>query len=225
MMDRLFVGLAFGAALVLAGCDWLAIIRQQKSLEYVFKPATMVAIITAAWLLTRSPHDIWMARFFLPGFVLSLAGDVFLLLSGSNFFLAGLVSFLLAHVCYIAGLNPTLPPWPAVALLVIVAAVGMTLYRSIAAGLRRQNMTGLLGPVALYSLVLSLMLFSAWATLFRPEWIALRRALVSVGASLFFVSDATLAWDRFVAPLPGGRLIVMVTYHLAQVMLAASIAR
>ncbi len=211
-------------SLFLALIDWLAVARHRKRLEYVFKPATLVAVLIGAWLLTQDAHDVWQARFFLPGLAFSLAGDVFLMLPGERFFLPGLVSFLLAHLCYIAGLNPTLPPCPTLVLLVIVAAIGVTLYRSIAAGLRRQGQRALLVPVALYSVVLSLMLFSAWATLFRPEWTSLRRGLVIVGASLFFGSDAMLAWDRFVAPSSRLRLLVIVTYHLGQVALAASIA-
>lgn len=217
-------GLAFGGALILAALDWLAVARHWKRLEYVFKPGTLVVVIVAAWLLTRGSHDTWLARFFLPGLLLSLVGDVFLLLPGQEHFLLGLVSFLLAHVCYIIGLNPTLPPWPSLAILVVVAIIGLMLYRGIASGLRRQGQMALLAPVAVYSLVLSMMLFSAWATLFRPEWTALRRGMVIVGASLFFASDAMLAWNQFVAPSPLGRLRVMVTYHLGQMALAASLA-
>lgn len=216
--------LAFGAALVLAAIDWLAVARRQKRLEYIFKPATLAAVLTGACLLTRGPHDDWQACFFLPGLAFSLAGDVFLMLPGKRFFLPGLVAFLLAQLCYIAGLNPTPPPWPALMLLVVVAAIGLTLYRGIAAGLRRRGQTALLIPVMLYSLVLSLTLFSAWATLFRPEWTVLRRWSVIVGASLFFASDAMLAWDRFVTPSSWLRMLVIVTYHLGQVALAASIA-
>ena len=36
------------------------------------------------------------------------------------------------------------------------------------------------------------------------------------GAVLFYVSDATLAWNRFLEPRRFGPLAVMVTYHLAQ---------
>jgi uncharacterized membrane protein YhhN len=217
-------GLALGAAFVLAVLDWLAVARSWKEAEYAFKPATLVVILIAAWLITRGPHDAWLARFFLPGFVFSLAGDVFLMLPSERFFVPGLASFLLAHICYIIGLNPTLPPLLAVIPLVVVTLIGMMLFRGIASGLRKHGQTALLGPVALYSVVLSLMLFSAWATLFRPEWTITRRLFVIVGASMFFASDAMLAWDKFVELLPGGHTKVMVTYHLAQFALAASIA-
>jgi uncharacterized membrane protein YhhN len=215
---------ALVTALILALIDWVTVARRQKRLEYVFKPATLVVVLIGAWLLTREPHDAWQARFFLLGLAFSLAGDVFLMLPGERFFLPGLAVFLLAHLCYIVGLNPTLPPCPALVFLVVVAVVGVTLDRSIVAGLRRQGQTSLLVPVAIYSLVLGLMLFSAWATLFRPEWTPLRQALVITGASLFFASDAMLAWNRFVAPSFWLRMLVIVTYHLGQMALVTSIA-
>lgn len=209
---------------MLAAIDWLAVARRQRRLEYVFKPATLVAILVGARLLTRGPHDAWQARFFLPGLALSLAGDVFLMLRSERLFLVGLAAFLLAHLCYIVGLNPTMPPLSALLILVPVAFIGVALYRGIAAGLRQRDKKGMLIPVAIYSVMLGLMLFSAWATLFRPAWTPLRRGLVIAGATLFFVSDAMLAWDRFVSPSPSARLRVHITYHLGQLALAASIA-
>ncbi len=217
-------GWAFGAAFMLAIWNWITVARHWRRAEYISKPATTIAIVIVALLIMRGPHDARLAQFFLPGFVFSLAGDVFLMLPGTRFFMLGLISFLVAHVCYIIGLNPSLPPLPALIPLVIIAAIGLLLVRGIASGLRRSGQKALLGPVAIYSGVLSLMLFSAWATLFRPEWTALRRALVIAGGSLFFASDSMLAWDKFVQLLPGGHTKVMVTYHLAQLALAASIA-
>jgi uncharacterized membrane protein YhhN len=219
-------GWALYPALIVAGLDWLAIARCQRRLEFILKPATLALVLVAAWLLTRGPHDAWLARFFLPGLVFSLAGDIFLLLPNERFFLPGLAAFLLAHLCYILGLNSTPPPWPALALVIVVAVISLALFRDIAMGLQQRQQTALLIPVALYSLILSLMLFSAWATLFRPEWTLLRRAMVIAGASLFFASDAMLARNLFVtqSTAPSARLRVMITYHLGQMALAACIA-
>ena len=214
---------SFVFSLCVAAVDWVVVARRHARLDYVFKPATLVAVFFSAWLLTQGVHDIWQARFFLPGLAFSLAGDVLLLMPGKRFFLAALVSFLLAHACYIAGLNPTLPPWPAPALLIFVAIVGVPLYRAIAAGLRRRGQSKLLAPVVLYGVVIGLMLCSAWATLFRPQWSPLRRGLVVAGASLFFVSDTMLAWDRFVVRSHLLHVLVRITYHLGQMALAASL--
>jgi uncharacterized membrane protein YhhN len=68
--------------------------------------------------------------------------------------------------------------------------------------------------------VISLMLFFAATTLFRPAWIPLPAILVILGAGLFYLSDAVLAYDRFVCPVKVGDLIVMMTYHLGQILIA-----
>jgi uncharacterized membrane protein YhhN len=41
---------------------------------------------------------------------------------------------------------------------------------------------------------------------------------------LFFISDTTLAYNKFVAPLPNGRVIVMITYHLGQILIVLGAA-
>ena len=214
-------------ALALAATDWVAVARGAKKVRYFSKPAAIVAIILWALALTRGPHDAWQARFFIPGLVFSLAGDVFLLLPGEWFFVLGLGAFLLAHVCYIIGLNPTLPPVPPLPGLVLstaVAGMAASLFRRIVAGLHLQGKSSLRAPVALYTAVIGVMLLSAWFTLFRPEWIPRRRFWVILGASLFCLSDAVLALERFVSPGRWKRVVVIATYHLAQMALVASIA-
>lgn len=210
-------------ALLPAAGDWLAVARGWRRLEYVCKPATMFALLVGAWVATRGPHDAWQAQFFLPGLALSLVGDVFLMLRRERLFLAGLIAFLLAHVCYVAGFNSSLPPWPSLVVLIPIAGIGAVLFRRLARGLRERDQRRMMLPVAVYSLVISVMLFSAWSTPFRPAWEAVRSSLAVVGGSLFFVSDAILAWDRFVRSFPTARLWVHMAYHLGQLALEASI--
>ncbi len=211
-------------ALVLGVVNWIAVARAQKRVEYIVKPGTLILVIIAAWLLKRGAADARLALFFVLGLCFSLAGDVFLMLPGEQFFIPGLISFFIAHVFYIIGLNPTLPPLGSVVALVVVTALGGWLYTRIAAGLRQQGQLAMRMPVAAYATILSLMLFSAWATWFRPTWPTVARLAVSLGATLFFASDSMLAWNKFVTPSPVLRVLVMVTYHLAQFALAATIA-
>ena len=44
-----------------------------------------------------------------------------------------------------------------------------------------------------------------------------------VGASLFFASDALIAWNRFIGETRQGALAIIITYHLAQVGLVLSL--
>jgi len=217
----MYLSLSF--ALACAVVDWIAVARQNSRLEYIFKPATMLAVIGATLWLMQSPHDAWQARWFLAAFVFSLAGDIFLMLPDKRWFIFGLGAFLVAHLCYILGLNPTLPPAPAFLLLVpIVLVVGSVVWR-VVSHLRAADHASLVPPVMVYGAAMALMLFSAWATIFRPEWSETRRVLVIVGATLFFISDAMLAWNRFVKPFDAAKLGVIMTYHLAQIAFAASI--
>ena len=70
----------------------------------------------------------------------------------------------------------------------------------------------MLGPVIGYSLVISAMLVSAFGT--ADGWAV-------AGAGLFYVSDTTLAFNRFVRPSKVLSVTVMVTYHLGQAGLVA----
>lgn len=211
----------FIIALCPAILDWIAVAQNDRRREHIFKPATLVVIwIGAALLAYQGTAHPRLARYFLLALALSLAGDIFLMLPDEPFFLPGLIAFFLAHLSYILGLTPTLPPAPALSLLIVIAPISLLFYRRIAAGLRARDQDEMLLPTAAYTLILSLMLWSAWATFFRPGWTPTGRALVAGGATLFFASDAMLAWNRFVTSSSILNIAVIVAYHLAQIALA-----
>ena len=47
--------------------------------------------------------------------------------------------------------------------------------------------------------------------------------LALAGALLFFYSDAILAWNKFVKPLPAGRVVNIVPYHVGEALLVLSL--
>ena len=109
-----------GLAAAFAVAKWWAVWRRAKGLEYVAKPVTLLALIATA--ATLVPEDDVRQKWFLLALVLSLAGDVFLMLP-RDLFVAGLASFLAAHVAYIAGFGLG-QAWPwilGVAVLSLVA--------------------------------------------------------------------------------------------------------
>jgi uncharacterized membrane protein YhhN len=206
-----------GIALFIAIIDWFAVAKNLTALRFLSKPGVMVALL--GWIAITSGFTSPVTWFAL-AIILSLGGDVFLLLPEA-YFSAGLVSFLFAHVAYIIGLNQTLPPinLATLILLGIIALTATGLYRQIAAGLKSRDKSRLKLPVFIYVIVISLMVFSALVTLVRPDsqWRTYPALLVSAGSLLFFISDASLAWDRFVKKLPYGSLQVISTYQLGQI--------
>jgi len=209
--------------LAVAVVDWIAVAKGWKKVEYIAKPWTMAALFLVLALVGR--FSSLPLIFFGLGILFSLAGDVFLMFS-DRWFIPGLVSFLLAHVAYIAGFNLPLPvvsPTWALIVALVLAFSAARLLRPIVAGLAAKGQRKLIGPVVVYGVVITLMLLSAMLTLFRPEWKAPPAALVSIGAMLFFYSDAILAWIKFVAPIKNGRMMNMITYHLGQIALIAGV--
>jgi uncharacterized membrane protein YhhN len=205
-----------GAAAALAVGDWIAIVPgvRAKRVEYILKPAVMVALIAVA--ICIDPEQGLQRAWFVAGLVLSLAGDVFLMLP-SDAFVPGLAAFLLAHVAYIVGFAVAglAAGWAVVGVaLVLVAAssLGRRIVLAVAKGRSRE----LVVPVSAYMTVISVMVVLAFASA-EPFAIA--------GALLFYSSDALIAWDRFVAPKTWARPAIMVTYHLAQAGLVLSLAR
>src|SRR5690606_4544433 len=146
------------------------------------------------------------------GLVLSLAGDVLLLLP-ERWFLAGLAAFLLAHVAYVIAFWMTDLSVAGLAAGVAVVAVCRVVVGPRFAPARRDpaNRAMVVAGCA-YALVISAMVVSAFGA-----W----SAWAIGGAFLFYVSDATLAWNRFMEERRFGAIAVMVTYHLGQAGLVA----
>jgi uncharacterized membrane protein YhhN len=197
--------------------DWVAVARRpgshdpgwQRALEYVCKPATLLALIGVALTLDAPHADV--RAWFVVALVLSLAGDVFLMLP-RDAFLPGLASFLLAHVAYTVGfvLHSDDRWWWAAPVALVAAALGARLVRGIASS----GSSGVAGPVIAYVVVISTMVTGALAS---------GNAVAAAGALLFMGSDALIGETRFVRPHPWAPVAVMVTYHLGQALLVLSL--
>jgi uncharacterized membrane protein YhhN len=215
---------ALGIGVICAIIDWVAVIRSNRRLAYVFKPATLIAFVAAAFLIEPSGGAWRLALWFRAALLFSLAGDIFLMLPDDRWFLPGLVAFLMGHLCYIVGFNATAPPLGLLVPLVVAALVDFVVLRRIIAGLHHTGDTSLRLPVVVYGIILSLTLVSGWTTWFRPAWSVMGRVTASLGGTLFYASDLMLAWDRFVRNSRWLHVLVIVTYHLGQLALTLTIA-
>ncbi len=204
--------LLLALALAAAGLDWVAVHQEQKALEYVCKPLTLVLLIGSA--LALHPDDDAVRAWFVAALVLCLIGDVFLMLP-HDLFVLGLGSFLLGHVAYIVGMHVDGVDGPrflvgVVIVMAMLAVIGTRILRGVRAG----PDPGLAGPVVAYMFVISAMVASA---------IGVGHPAGVLGASLFYASDALIAWNRFIGETRHGRLAIIITYHLAQVGLVLSL--
>jgi uncharacterized membrane protein YhhN len=198
--------IAAGFALV----DWWAVVHRPSSVEYVAKPAALVALVGVALVL--APFDGTQRAWFVGALVLSLAGDVFLL-PKPNAFVPGLGSFLLAHVAYVVGFGVAgRGDWTVVGVVFILALLSPGASRVVRT-LRRDD-PPLVVPVVVYIVAISAMVASAYLH---------GDSLGFVGAVTFAGSDTVLALDRFVEHRRHAPLAVMVTYHVAQALLVLSL--
>ena len=212
-------------ACVFAVLNWLAVSvwRKWKIIEIIAKPATMACLII--WFILQTGLQ-GVTLWFGIGLILSLAGDVLLLLFFDQL-VGGLIAFLLAHIAYMIGFISVMGKplfWWAALLLVMLGFTWVKLMQPIVVGVKAMRLKRLVIPVQVYATVISLMLFFAWLTVSMPaRWATLPAVMVSVGALLFYISDILLAWNKFVRPTRHGRLMNMAAYHLGQMALALGV--
>jgi uncharacterized membrane protein YhhN len=212
-------GVAFAAAFVFAVGNWIAVSRPRRvlALEYVCKPATLVALIFAASLLDPTTDAHTRRIWFVAALGCSLAGDI-LLMVPRDLFVPGLAAFLVGHLAYLVGFWVHGPSGVAllVAVVVTIAAVTPVAKRVLTAIAARGEPKELRVAVVAYMVVISAMLATALAG---------GNVVAAVGAVLFVASDSMIAWDRFVAKFAWAPVAIMVTYHLGQAGLVASLLR
>jgi uncharacterized membrane protein YhhN len=209
-------------ALIFAALESLALWKKWTRLEYLAKPAVMIVLFLWLWTsVGLGGAALWFGL----GILLSLTGDILLMISLDRLFLAGLIAFLLAHLAYLIGFNipiPEISSWGFV-LAVIVGLGGVRVIRRIIAPLAASGQARMRMPIMIYGAVISLMLLSALMKMTDFTWNANAAALVGVGAFLFYISDIILAWNKFVAPIQHGRIYNIGAYHLGQITLIAGV--
>lgn len=197
-------------ALISAVITIYAKMRENNSLQYIFKPLTMAAISLMAFLNSSLPMNFYQQAI-LVGLIFSTAGDVFLI-NDKKFFVYGLISFLLAHLCFIAAF------WTTPNLLSIVLYL---IYVAFFLAILWKRLNKLKIPVIIYSIILAAM-----------SWLALSRYLESndgktlaafLGSVSFVASDSLLAYNKFTKPFSLAPLLILATYFLAQWLIALSV--
>jgi uncharacterized membrane protein YhhN len=165
--------------------------------------------------LVLGATDSTYGRWVLAALCLGWVGDVALVSTQRTWFLAGLGAFLISHLAYVGAFAAAGPRWVASALagaaLILPAAVVVPwLWPSLPREMRP--------PVLAYVAVISSMVAAAVGAALG------RGPVVVVPASVaFYLSDLSVARDRFVAPSFTNRLWGLPLYYAAQVVFAFSV--
>ncbi len=208
--------------LVPAVVDWVAVARQDRRLERVAKPATIVVLMIVVALTWQGELRAAFAATML-ALWFSLAGDVFLM-QDRDLLLPGLAAFFAAHVSYIAAFGgAVLSPYSVFIGTTLILVTG-PLFLAVRHGLRRSNRTTLVPPVFAYVVLISVMVLTALTAPGANDWGRGSILAAALGSLLFYTSDALIGLHRFVRELSWAPVTLMVTYHLGQIGLAYSLA-
>lgn len=196
---------------VIAGLEIMGHIFSMPIVDYT-KPLLMPALLL---YFKESVEDQWKPVYFwiVAGLLFSWGGDVSLMYTEINgFFLLGLSSFLLAHVCYIitfikfsAGKMASLPIW----------IYGLLLgYLGFLSWLLVPGAGPMAVPVVVYGIVIITMLTFALRRKDSASTVSFRYTLL--GATLFVISDSFIGINKFLMDVPFDRILIMSTYILGQ---------
>lgn len=189
---------------------------QRRPMFYLAKPLTTALIVSLA-VLALPPWPEYRA-WVLAALLACLAGDIALMFTGKRWFVAGLASFLVGHVLLIvafarelplAGLAPGTPALVFGALFVLAVGAYARWLLPRTGSLR--------WPVLIYLTVLSAMVLVA---LLRREAQLPGATLTLAGAVLFAISDAVLAYRKFVHALWWGQPVTLASYYVALGLIA-----
>lgn len=175
------------------------------------KPIPMLLMLGCVWRVAdrqRHPRSTWLL---LIGLAFSLQGDVWLLFERG--FIPGLISFWLAHACYIALFRRD-TPWQPTRWSIVACGCGMLVGVTYLYLWRNGLPADMRLPVAAYVLVIGYMATQAIARAAAFQTPA--SYCVAAGAVCFMASDTVLAINKFVSPVPAADLWILGTYYLAQ---------
>lgn len=154
-------------------------------------------------------------------FIASWAGDLFLIFPGQGFFIAGMISFMIAHISYIYLFNQIQPYQRKHSLIpILVGIIVFHLGTDVMSSIKPTLDKILILPINIYIFVITIMAMFAFMTIVLPDTKYWGRNFFTVGAAFFVISDMFLALNIFAYQNALLGVGVMVTYGLAQYTLA-----
>ena len=195
-------------------------LQSLSTLHYIAKPAIVISLII--YFSQNAKHiDSKTKITTLLALVLSVVGDILLMFveCHPNFFIGGLIAFLLVHLTYIKlfykKLNSLLKPFGFLTILIFFS-IGLFY-------LLKDNLNDLMVPVIIYMLTILVMVTTAY--LRKGSVNSISYILVFIGALSFLVSDSLLALNKFYVPFSFANFFIMTTYAMAQLSIVFGIKK
>lgn len=194
--------------------ELIAIAWGWNAVQIIAKPLLIAFLF--AWFIISSSKFLPLRHYIAAALVFSWTGDVFLMLEqkGAIWFIAGLGSFLLAHVLYILfflksrSRQQPKKQWN-LYIISIVALYAASLFVFL-----YPHIGNLKIPVGVYAFTIALMVITAVHAFNKRKDKAAVYCIT--GAVLFIVSDSLLALNKFYQPFSIAGVCIMLTYGLAQ---------
>jgi len=210
-MDK--IKLTFSLFLLASVMDLIGVILKIPLLIYIFKPLIIIALLFLyVFSLTKR------LKWYVIALEFSFFGDVLLMFSGKLFFMAGLISFLMAHILFIKivinriqktsilkGVIASIP--------FLIIFIGLIYFL-------KNSLNELWIPVIIYGITIST--FGAVSLLDYLQSKTLKSIWMLVGAVVFICSDSLLAIHKFYSPNSVFEVLIMVTYIVAQYLIFKS---
>jgi uncharacterized membrane protein YhhN len=193
-----------------------AIYSDASIIERITKP--LLIILLAAYFISATKKiNSGLKKWIVFALFFSWVGDVLLLFVADNsaFFLAGLVSFLIAHIFYIVffhlvRVQQNVKPKSFLLVPVLVYYGALITFLS-------PHLGDMKLPVRIYGVVICFMLMLAMHMLYIKNKNA--GLLMMIGALLFVTSDSILAINKFYNSFSGAGILIMLTYGIAQLLI------
>ena len=193
--------------------DLLFIYLRENEMRWISKPL-LIPVLVLFFVSSVSMKRGKSFYLILAALFLSWCGDVLL---QADFFIPGLISFLLAHVCYILYFSQTSKDNTGLLHKKPLFIIPVLLYVIVLLVLLFPYLDELKIPVIIYSIAIGVMLLMAMNTRYRINNKA--SSLFITGALLFVLSDSLLAINLFVAQHWLMSIAVMITYAIAQYLI------
>lgn len=196
--------------------DLYAVYFKNSEVEFIVKPLITV-VLAIMCLVSLRKVNFWL----LSGLFFSFWGDVFLVFTAPNFFIYGLVSFLIAHILYI---KMTVNFITGKSIKTIVkTAIPFVLFLIVLLWFVQSGAGEMFVPVIVYGTVISV--FGTLSLVNYNQQKTTSNLWLFIGALTFMFSDSLIAIGKFSGLSLNLGVYIMLTYCVAQYLIVKSVIK